>query len=263
MNYQQVLVLIQQYIVANSNNEITANVLRPILEAILDQPNELIGDLDGLQTDDRSNLVAAINEVLDGNGGGSFDPDFTTQIIDSGGNYNNLEVTADLLVFTNENAQAILNGIWGRKEFHILNLSSQYEIMINHDSSSVSGNGQPIMLPTNSGTAGIKGTARVLQTDSYGYFVADTWGSKYRPEFSEVTEDKVMLVGADHRAKAEDIIQLKFYKTNQATAMDSTELENEYPNSIQGTEVICTPINKKYEKIDNLGNWVEIDFVTV
>lgn len=188
---------------------------------------------------------------------------FTTQLIDTGGNYNDLEVTADLLVFTNENAQAILNGIWGRKEFHILNLSSQYEILINHDSSSVSGNGQPIMLPTNSGTAGIKGTARVLQTDSYGYFVADTWGSKYRPEFSELTEDKVMLVGADHRAKAEDIIELKFYRTNQSTAMDSAELENEYPDSNQGTEVICTPINKKYEKINNLGDWIEIDFLTV
>src|SRR5690554_1030512 len=64
MNYQQVLALIQQFIVANGNNEITANVLRPILEAILAQPNELIGDLDDLQTTDQSNLVNAINEVL-------------------------------------------------------------------------------------------------------------------------------------------------------------------------------------------------------
>lgn len=65
MNYQQVLALIQQFIVANGNNEITANVLRPILEAILAQPNELIGDLGDLQTTDQSNLVSAINEVLD------------------------------------------------------------------------------------------------------------------------------------------------------------------------------------------------------
>src|SRR5690606_15753653 len=65
MNYQQVLALIQQFIVANGNNEITANVLRPILEAILAQPNVLIGDLDDLQTNDQTDLVSAINSLID------------------------------------------------------------------------------------------------------------------------------------------------------------------------------------------------------
>ena len=35
-----------------------------LFEAILTQPNELIGDLDDLQTTDQSNLIAAINEAL-------------------------------------------------------------------------------------------------------------------------------------------------------------------------------------------------------
>lgn len=64
MTYAQVLALIQQFIVANGNNEITANVLRPILEDILTQPNEKMGDLIDLQTTDQSSLVAAINEAL-------------------------------------------------------------------------------------------------------------------------------------------------------------------------------------------------------
>ena len=114
--------------------------------------------------------------------------EFTTQIISTGGNYNSLEVTADLLIFTNTNAQAILNGIWGKSDFHILNLSPTYEVRINHNSGSVTGGGQPIMLPTASGNMGVKGTARILKTATYGYFVADTWGSKYRPEFTGLTE---------------------------------------------------------------------------
>lgn len=63
MTEQEVLDLINQFIVSNGNNEITADVLRPILEAILQQPNELIGNTSQLQTVNQSNLVSAINEV--------------------------------------------------------------------------------------------------------------------------------------------------------------------------------------------------------
>lgn len=63
MTEAEVLQLIQDFIVANGNNEITADVLRPILEEILKQPNLLIGVLSQLQTSDQSNLVNAINEV--------------------------------------------------------------------------------------------------------------------------------------------------------------------------------------------------------
>lgn len=63
MSLQDVINLIQTWIVENGNEEITADVLRPILEAMVNQPNDLIGDLDDLDTTDRTNLVAAINEV--------------------------------------------------------------------------------------------------------------------------------------------------------------------------------------------------------
>src|SRR5690606_17724642 len=63
MTLDEVIDLIQTWIVANGNEEITADVLRPILEAMVNQPNDLIGDLDNLTTSDKDNLVEAINEV--------------------------------------------------------------------------------------------------------------------------------------------------------------------------------------------------------
>ena len=70
MTESQILLLIQTVIIANGNNEITADVLRPVLIEMLQQPNALIGDLDTLQTSDKTNLVNAINEVLGTNTGG-------------------------------------------------------------------------------------------------------------------------------------------------------------------------------------------------
>lgn len=65
MTLAQVLQLINSNVIPNNNNEITANVLRPILVEMLHQPNELIGLLSDLNTSDNSNIVAAINEIKD------------------------------------------------------------------------------------------------------------------------------------------------------------------------------------------------------
>lgn len=64
MDYATVLALIQAEIVANGNNEITANVLRPVLEAMLEQPNDLVGVLSDLETSENGNIVEAINSIL-------------------------------------------------------------------------------------------------------------------------------------------------------------------------------------------------------
>lgn len=69
MTEAEVLELINNFIVENGNNEITADVLRPILVAMLEQPNDFIGVLSQLQTSDQSNLVNAINEVYNMVGG--------------------------------------------------------------------------------------------------------------------------------------------------------------------------------------------------
>ena len=64
MTEQEVLDLINDYIITNGNNEITANVLRPILEEMLSQPNLLIGLLLDLNTSDTTNIVNAINSIV-------------------------------------------------------------------------------------------------------------------------------------------------------------------------------------------------------
>ena len=64
MTEAQVLALIQSVVIANGNNEITANILRPVLEAILAQPNDEIGDLTTLDTTNKDDLVSAINEIF-------------------------------------------------------------------------------------------------------------------------------------------------------------------------------------------------------
>lgn len=67
MTLQQVLDLINAEIIANGNNEITANVLRPILEAMVEQPNDLIGLLGDLNTADQTSIVNAINSIYSQN----------------------------------------------------------------------------------------------------------------------------------------------------------------------------------------------------
>ncbi len=70
MTKQEVIDQIQLWIVANGNRAITANVLRPILLDMLNQPNDLIGALNSLQTTSKTTLVAAINEIAASNGSG-------------------------------------------------------------------------------------------------------------------------------------------------------------------------------------------------
>lgn len=83
MTEAQVLLLIQSVIIANGNNEITADILRPVLEEIVKQPNVLIGDLDTLDTTNKDDLVSAINEVFNNSGSdivirtGTTDPNVT------------------------------------------------------------------------------------------------------------------------------------------------------------------------------------------
>jgi hypothetical protein len=63
MDEQEVKDLINLYIVTNHNNEITAAILNPILIAIVEQSNDLIGNLNDLITPDNIDLVEAINSV--------------------------------------------------------------------------------------------------------------------------------------------------------------------------------------------------------
>lgn len=61
--YATVLAQINTYIVANGNNEITANVLNPVLKIMLDFANNNIGNLSTLTTDEKNSIVEAINSL--------------------------------------------------------------------------------------------------------------------------------------------------------------------------------------------------------
>ena len=61
--YATVIGQINTYIVANGNNEITANVLNPILVLLADFANNNIGDLSTLTTDQKNSVVEAINSL--------------------------------------------------------------------------------------------------------------------------------------------------------------------------------------------------------
>jgi len=63
MTFAQLITLINTYIVANGNNEITANVLNPILQELANFTNDKIGDLDTLTTSDKTSVVNSINSL--------------------------------------------------------------------------------------------------------------------------------------------------------------------------------------------------------
>lgn len=64
MTYAEVIALINANITTNGNNEITGAILNSVLQAMLTQPNDLIGDLTDLNTDVSTDIVAAINWIL-------------------------------------------------------------------------------------------------------------------------------------------------------------------------------------------------------
>lgn len=63
MTDAQLIALINQYIITNGVNAITAAVLNPILQAIRQRSQDVTGDPEDLTTSDTTNLVAAINSL--------------------------------------------------------------------------------------------------------------------------------------------------------------------------------------------------------
>lgn len=62
-SYSDVIDLINEFIITNGNNEITAAVLNPVLEFMTDFANNNMGDLSLLTTDLTDDLVSAINSL--------------------------------------------------------------------------------------------------------------------------------------------------------------------------------------------------------
>ena len=64
MSREEIIQIITENIYPNGNNEITANVLNPVLDAMVNQINDITGDLGDLASTDTSNLVNSINSVI-------------------------------------------------------------------------------------------------------------------------------------------------------------------------------------------------------
>ena len=70
MTKQEIIAIIEEAIVTNGTNSITANVLRPVLVSMATQINDVVGVLTNLDTQTQANLVSALNEVFNLSGGG-------------------------------------------------------------------------------------------------------------------------------------------------------------------------------------------------
>jgi hypothetical protein len=71
MTKQEIIDVIEGAIVANGTNDITADVLRPVLVSMVTQINDAVGSLSNLDTTIKDNIVNALNEVFNlPNGGG-------------------------------------------------------------------------------------------------------------------------------------------------------------------------------------------------
>lgn len=70
MNEAAIIALINQYIIANGNNEITGPITNTVLQAMVEQINDKVGELANLSTADKTSIVNAINELVNSSSSG-------------------------------------------------------------------------------------------------------------------------------------------------------------------------------------------------
>ena len=179
------------------------------------------------------------------------------QIIASGGNYNNLEINAEIIQFTNTNAQAIVNGFSfeAYKRITLIN-NSDFDVRLNAEDTNSDEN-KRIKLPTGLTQIGIQGTTELVYVDSIERWqIVDAFASKYRPEHRGLDEFQVEVVGPQAVSETRETIELIVFRDAQSTDMTEANLNTAYPNANRGFHVICNQINKTYIKEDdNTNEW--------
>ncbi|PZW41625.1 hypothetical protein LX95_01306 [Mesonia algae] len=191
--------------------------------------------------------------------------DIKTQVIDSGGNYNNVELTGNVLVFTNTNAQAILNGFNHDKYKRITVINNgDFEIRINKLDGNSDADKQ-IKLPNLIASTGIEGSCELIYVDVIQKWqLIDQFASKYRPEHRGLPNTQVEVVTPDARSETVPIIELEVFRDAQSTGMSKSDLNTAYPTALRGFMVICKQINLIYKKVDaNTNDWVEYKLTPV
>jgi hypothetical protein len=180
------------------------------------------------------NLVPTTSEIIE-------------QIVDSGGNYNNLELTGNVIQFTNTNAQAIVNGFSfnAYKRITLIN-NSDFDVRLNAEDINSDEN-KRIKLPTGLTNMGIQGTTELVYVDSIERWqIVDSFASKYRPEHRGLDEFEVEVVGPQAVSETREIIELIVFRDAQSTDMTRTQLDAAYPDAERGFHVVCNQISKTY-----------------
>ncbi len=196
-----------------------------------------------------------------GGGGAPVDKQF---VIDSGGNYHNLELEGNILVLTNTNAQAIFTGFDFSvyKSLTIIN-NGAFPAVLNNEDPNSDANKQ-IKLPTGLASIGIEGSSQIIYVESIekGQIV-DSFASKYRPEHRGLTESMVEVVNTNAESETHPMIDAIVFRDAQSTPMSHADLEAAYPVD-RGIQVVCEQINTIYFKTKTSpAKWEEITTTTV
>jgi len=187
------------------------------------------------------NLVPTTSEIIE-------------QIVDSGGNYNNLELTGNVIQFINTNAQAIVNGFSfnAYKRITLIN-NSDFDVRLNAEDTNSDEN-KRIKLPTGLTNMGIQGTTELVYVDSIERWqIVDAFATKYRPEHRGLDEFQVEVVGPQAVSETREVIELIVFRDAQSTDMTRTELDAAYPDVDRGFHVVCNQIEKTYI-LDNINS---------
>ncbi|HIB37989.1 hypothetical protein [Mesonia sp.] len=192
----------------------------------------------------------------------SFKKSLEEQIINDGGNYDGLEITKGMVIFTNENQQAIINGITGGiKRFTIVNRSTNFLTRINSNADNLEPDALPIELPSGMAQVGIKGFAHFKLSESLNkYEMVNGLGIPYAPEHLGITEKQAIIVKPDGSTEVMELDEVEIYKNAQATPMTKADLNNEFGDKSEGFEVVCPLINSIYKKRSDStnSNWDKI-----
>ena len=242
---KQKLAGLSNYVKPNSENISYINGLQEALDGKVDAVDGM-----GLSSNDFTDELKA---KLDGL------PQRAEMIIDSGGNYNNLELTGNIVHFTNTNAQAIITGIQPTKykTVYFVNKSGFVNQVNRLDSNSSAEN--QIDTPSNMSVIGIEGAARFDYIDSIQKWQLTTlFATKLMPEHREIQEAGVVVVNPGGASETKGMIELETFRDAQSTTMSKAELNTAYPDAVKGFEVICNQINTIYKKTEDTGEWKPI-----
>ena len=152
MTPSQLITYINNQITSNGNNEITAEVLRPILTAMVNQINSLVGNKNNLPTGE-TNLISALNNINTSGitiHSGIEDPNETSPVSFNLGDFYKQEVDNVIIDFWqyNGNQWSEIITRQEQKERNLTSISDSYSIIDTDDIIIYLGNsGKTLTLP--------------------------------------------------------------------------------------------------------------------